>query len=104
MESIHAYMRLILDSMFLVVADNEIKDDSFEIWYQIKNPNKHMASAAAFYSRKNILPKDNYLHISFVDTETGEVLFVNCLEKLHKAMVEFKLYPEFILNGLNRTA
>lgn len=96
-------MRLALFDMRMVVAEEFINDDAFEMWCKIKNENKSNAAPAAFYSRKNIMPQDNYLHINFVDTESGEMLFINCLEALHKEMVRHKLYPEFILNGLNRT-
>ena len=97
-------MRLALFEMHKVIADKFINDDAFEMWCKIKHVDKSKAAPAAFYSRKNIMPQDNYLHINFVDTESGEMLFINCLERLHKAMVTHKLYPEFILNGLNRTA
>ncbi len=96
-------MRLVTYDIKEAVATEKMNDDAFEIWIGIKNPNKFKAAPAAFYSRHGIEVGDRYVYHCFLDTETGEVLFINCSPVLHKAMVLHSLYPEFILNGLNRT-
>lgn len=103
MERIYANMRLILNDMVVANSSENMNDDAYEIWRNVKNEEKYNAAPAAFYSRHNIKSGDEYIHISFVDTETGEVLYINCLPKMHSAMVYYSLYPEFILNGLKRT-
>lgn len=96
-------MRLILNDMITANSSENMNDDAYEIWRNVKNAMKYKAAPAAFYSRHNIQKGDEYVHISFVDTETGELLFINCLSVMHNAMVFYNLYPEFILNGLKRT-
>ncbi len=96
-------MRLVTYDIKEAVATEKMNDDAFEIWLGIKNPNKHKAAPAAFYSRHGIEVGNQYVYTCFVDTETGEALFINCLPMLHREMVKHGLYPEFILNGLNRT-
>jgi hypothetical protein len=96
-------MRLILNDTAIGTASENMNDDAYEIWRNIKNEMKYKAAPAAFYSRHNIKVGDEYIHISFVDTETGEVLYINCLPKMHTAMIDYEIYPEFILNGLKRT-
>lgn len=92
-------MTLVLNEIESLIANEKMKDDAFELWVTSKNPDKMFTSPAAFYSRHHIQQNDSYLKVSFVDTETGELFFINCLPKLHKAMISFNIYPEFILNA-----
>lgn len=96
-------MRLILNDMKDGIASQDMKDDAFEIWIALTNENAYKAAPGAFYSTLGIKKNQIYTYLEFVDTETGEILFLNVLPKLHNAMVRYELYPQFILNGLKRT-
>lgn len=76
-------MRLVLFEVKALVADKILNEDAFEMWLNCRQSQKHKAGVAAFYSRKNISTGANYLSVSFADEETGELLEINCYEKMH---------------------
>ena len=92
-------MKLILNDIKTVVAESKIKDDAFELWISCNYENKGNAAPAAFYSRLHIQEGFEYLLLTFVDIETGELLHLNAMPKMHKAMVSLNLYPDVILNA-----
>lgn len=52
--------------------------------------------------KMKIRPTEKYWNITFVDTETGEQLEMNCKKGVHNLCIKRKIYAPVILNPLTK--
>lgn len=95
-------MNLILQEIKEVVSTVNMPCEAVKAFFDFMNSidvNKKMKYINDLFKVKlmKIQPTETYLNITFVDTETGEQLEMNCKKGVHKLCVERNIYP-YIIN------
>lgn len=95
-------MNLILEEIKETVSKKEMPCDAVKSFFDFMNSIdvsrkiKYIQDLCKVKLMK-IKPTETYLNITFVDTETGEQLEMNCKKGVHKLCVERNIYP-YIIN------
>lgn len=96
-------MTLQLEQLFFYESEKEIRCDASELFFS--NPERkelqftHNEVVSLFYARHSTIhEKDKVIFIEVLDTETGELMHLNCRRDMHDLMVKYMLYPPIIKN------
>jgi hypothetical protein len=92
-----------------LVAEADIRCDAREVIFDLakfidkSDKLKHQRfTITMVYAKNRTIKKGmNYLRLTFLDIESGELLDFNCNKENHDSCVSLKLYPEIILKALN---
>jgi len=99
---------LILQEIKEVIATEDKVCDGRQMFFDFYNglediniKMKYICDLVRIKSMK-IQPTETYLHIEFVDTETGDLLEMNVKRNVHQKLIQRKIYPTPLIQLLNK--
>ena len=98
-------MQLVLSEIKELISTENKPCDAVQSFFDFMNnidiPTKQKYIYDLFKVRRmKIQPTEPYLNITFVDTETGEQLEMNCKKGVHNLCIKRKIYSPLILTPL----
>lgn len=94
-----------LYSIHQLISDKEIQCDAVQVLFDymrsVEPPQRSKHIITLFTVRKlKIKPSDQYNHIEVLDTDTGEILEMNCNPLMHQYCIENNIYPSNLIEIL----